>query len=115
MLLVDTTEGRILEDEEVKRDIATRWPYRSWLERNVFTFDDLPAVARARRGSTGEELWRLQRAFGYTDEDVRLARCAHGRDGQGAHGLHGHGHAARGAERPGPAPSSTTSTSSSRR
>ncbi|HEX8824585.1 MAG TPA: glutamate synthase large subunit, partial [Archangium sp.] len=71
MLLVDTEEGRILEDEEVKRDITTRWPYRRWLERNVFTFDDLPTVpAPPRLG--GEELWRLQRAFGYSDEDVRL-------------------------------------------
>ncbi|WNG40023.1 glutamate synthase large subunit [Archangium violaceum] len=71
MLLVDTLEGRILEDEEVKSDITTRWPYRRWLEHNVFTFDDLPTVpAPTRLG--GEELWRLQRAFGYSDEDVRL-------------------------------------------
>ncbi len=71
MLLVDTTEGRILEDEEVKADIANRWPYRRWLDSNLFTFDDLPSVpAPARLG--GEELWRLQRAFGYTDEDTRL-------------------------------------------
>ncbi|HEX5745596.1 MAG TPA: glutamate synthase large subunit [Archangium sp.] len=71
MLLVDTLEGRILEDEEVKRDITTRWPYRRWLKNNVFTFDDLPTVPAPRRLG-GEELWRLQRAFGYTDEDVRL-------------------------------------------
>ncbi|WP_373691648.1 glutamate synthase large subunit [Hyalangium versicolor] len=71
MLLVDTAVGRILEDEEVKEDITGRWPYRRWLESNVFTFDDLPTVpAPARLG--GEELWRLQRAFGYTDEDARL-------------------------------------------
>ena len=71
MLLVDTLEGRILEDEEVKRDITGRWPYRRWLQNNVFTFDDLPTVPAPRRLG-GEELWRLQRAFGYTDEDVRL-------------------------------------------
>jgi glutamate synthase (NADPH/NADH) large chain len=71
MLLVDTAEGRIVEDEELKADIAGRWPYRRWLERNVSTFDDLPnRPAPARIG--GEELWRLQRAFGYTDEDTRL-------------------------------------------
>ncbi|MFL5345577.1 MAG: glutamate synthase large subunit [Hyalangium sp.] len=71
MLLVDTNQGRILEDEEVKADISGRWPYRRWLESNVFTFDDLPSVpAPTRLG--GEELWRLQRAFGYTDEDTRL-------------------------------------------
>ncbi|MFE8602242.1 glutamate synthase large subunit [Archangium violaceum] len=71
MLLVDLLEGRILEDEEVKRDITTRWPYRRWLKHNVFTFDDLPTVPAPRRLG-GEELWRLQRAFGYTDEDMRL-------------------------------------------
>ncbi|WP_223642255.1 glutamate synthase large subunit [Corallococcus sp. EGB] len=70
MLLVDTTEGRILEDEEVKRDITSRWPYRRWLQRNVFTFEDLPSVPAPARVK-GEALWRLQRAFGYTDEDVR--------------------------------------------
>ncbi|WP_044889169.1 glutamate synthase large subunit [Myxococcus hansupus] len=70
MLLVDTTEGRILEDEDVKRDITTRWPYRRWLQRNVYTFDNLPAVTAPVR-LRGEELWRAQRAFGYTAEDVR--------------------------------------------
>ncbi|HSP80804.1 MAG TPA: glutamate synthase large subunit, partial [Myxococcaceae bacterium] len=71
MLLVDTAEGRILEDDEVKREITTRFPYRRWLRHNVSTFDDFPVVpAPPRLG--GEELWRLQRAFGYTDEDVRL-------------------------------------------
>ncbi|WP_375767813.1 glutamate synthase large subunit [Archangium gephyra] len=71
MLLVDMLEGRILEDEEVKRDITGRWPYRRWLQNNVFTFDDLPTVPAPQRLG-GEELWRLQRAFGYSDEDVRL-------------------------------------------
>ena len=71
MLLVDTAAGRILEDEEVKRDITSRWPYRRWLEHNVFTFEDLPSRAAPTRLS-GDELWRLQRAFGYSDEDVRL-------------------------------------------
>ncbi|RKI50870.1 glutamate synthase large subunit [Corallococcus sp. AB004] len=70
MLLVDTTEGRILEDEEVKHEITSRWPYRRWLQRNVFTFEDLPAVPAPAR-LKGETLWRTQRAFGYTDEDVR--------------------------------------------
>ncbi|MBN8469794.1 glutamate synthase large subunit [Corallococcus exiguus] len=70
MLLVDTTEGRILEDEEVKHEITSRWPYRRWLQRNVFTFEDLPAVPAPAR-LKGETLWRMQRAFGYTDEDVR--------------------------------------------
>ena len=54
MFLVDIEEGRILDDDEVKRDIANRWPYRRWLERNVFVFDELkagPAAAAGRRGA----------------------------------------------------------------
>jgi glutamate synthase (NADPH/NADH) large chain len=71
VFLVDTVEGRILEDEEVKRDIVTRWPYRRWLDRNAYTFEQLPDVAPPAP-LEGEELWRAQRAFGYTDEDLRL-------------------------------------------
>jgi glutamate synthase (NADPH) large chain len=71
MFLVDTVEGRILEDAEVKQEIASRWPYRKWLDRNVFTFDELPAVAPPAPPSA-EELARLTRAFGYTDEDFEL-------------------------------------------
>jgi glutamate synthase (NADPH/NADH) large chain len=71
MFLVDTEEGRIVEDDEVKKEITTRWPYRKWLERNVFTFDDvLPVPAPAAQ--TGDDLIRSQRAFGWSDEDVRL-------------------------------------------
>ena len=71
MFLVDTEEGRILEDEEVKHDIVTRWPYRRWLDRNTFQFDQLPE-AKQPQPLEGEELLRQQRAFGYTDEDLRL-------------------------------------------
>ncbi|MDX2009734.1 MAG: glutamate synthase large subunit [Myxococcaceae bacterium] len=71
MFLVDTDEGRIVEDDEVKKDIAGRWPYRKWLERNVFTWDDVPQ-APAPTPLSGEDLFRQQRAFGWTDEDLRL-------------------------------------------
>ncbi|HMK74090.1 MAG TPA: glutamate synthase large subunit, partial [Myxococcaceae bacterium] len=71
MFLVDTEEQRIVEDEELKRDITTRWPYRRWLDKNVFTFDELPTVPPAPP-LEGEQLERLQRAFGYSDEDLRL-------------------------------------------
>ena len=72
MFLVDTVEGRILEDEEVKRDITGRWPYRQWLKRNVFTFDELPAVPAPPRLEE-HELRVTQRAFGWTDEDLQAA------------------------------------------
>ncbi|MBE2252073.1 MAG: glutamate synthase large subunit [Myxococcus sp.] len=71
MFLVDTEEGRIVEDDEVKKEITGRWPYRKWLERNVYTWADVPE-ATAPTALTGEELAREQRAFGWTDEDLRL-------------------------------------------
>ncbi|MEW6431000.1 MAG: glutamate synthase large subunit [Myxococcota bacterium] len=71
MFLVDTAEGRILEDDEVKQEIVNRWPYRRWLERNLFVFDELEDVPPPPPPDA-EALARLQRAFGYTDEDLRL-------------------------------------------
>ncbi|MEW5851350.1 MAG: glutamate synthase large subunit [Myxococcota bacterium] len=71
MFLVDTVEGRIIDDEELKREIASRWPYRRWLTENVFNFDQFPHMPAPPR-IAGDELWRLQRAFGYTEEDLRL-------------------------------------------
>ncbi len=71
MFVVDTAEGRIVDDAELKADVAGRFPYKKWLDKNVFELADaddaVPAVA-----ITGEELVRLQRAFGYSDEDLDL-------------------------------------------
>jgi len=71
MFVVDTAEGRIVDDAELKRDVAGRFPYRKWLEKNVFEMSELedgapPPVI------TGDELYRLARAHGYTDEDVNI-------------------------------------------
>ncbi|MCB9788735.1 MAG: glutamate synthase large subunit [Deltaproteobacteria bacterium] len=71
MFVVDTHEGRIIDDAEVKGDITGRWPYRRWLEKNVLTLDDFPHV-QPPPPLRGEELQRQQRAFGYTDEDLRV-------------------------------------------
>jgi glutamate synthase (NADPH) large chain len=71
MFIVDTDEGRIVEDDEVKKEITSRWPYRKWLERNVFTWADVPE-APPPVALAGEELAREQRAFGWTDEDLRI-------------------------------------------
>jgi len=71
MFLVDTAERRIISDDEAKREVSTRWPYRRWLDSNLFNLDDLPA-GESLPPVDGEELVRLQRAFGYTDEDLRL-------------------------------------------
>ena len=73
MFVVDTEEGRIVDDAELKRDVAGRFPYRKWLEKNVFEMHELVDVApSAETAITGEALFRLARAHGYTDEDVNL-------------------------------------------
>jgi glutamate synthase (NADPH/NADH) large chain len=71
MFVVDTSEGRIVDDAELKHDVAGRFPYRKWLDKNVYELhelDDVPAPASI----DGPELLVQQRAFGYTDEDIDL-------------------------------------------
>jgi len=71
MFIVDTREQRIMDDNEVKSDIVGRYPYKRWLDKNQFSVDQLP-LAEGLPHITGTELLTLQRAFGYTDEDVRI-------------------------------------------
>ena len=70
MFLVDTREGRIIPDEEIKRDLAARHPYRKWVEGNSVELRDLPA--RAHVNHSGGSVRRRQRAFGYSEEDLKL-------------------------------------------
>jgi glutamate synthase (NADPH/NADH) large chain len=71
MLLIDTGKGRIINDRELKRTLATEHPYREWLEQYRLTLKDLkPAAAVAGLDAATLEL--RQKAFGYTDEDLRV-------------------------------------------
>src|SRR5258706_730483 len=72
MLLIDTGEGRIIPDEELKSFYARRRPYREWLRANVVKLGDL--AARATHPERDAETDRLtrQRLFGYTIEDLRI-------------------------------------------
>lgn len=71
MFLVDTRKGRIVDDAELKHEIATAQPYAEWLEAGRVFFSSLPK-AKPQPPLTGDELLRLQRAFGYTFEDKRF-------------------------------------------
>jgi glutamate synthase domain-containing protein 2/glutamate synthase domain-containing protein 1/glutamate synthase domain-containing protein 3 len=71
MLLVDTVEGRIISDQELKRALYGRNPYQLWLKENQITLDGLPDPPR-QHGADHATLVRRQRAFGYTDEDLRM-------------------------------------------
>ncbi len=71
MFLVDTEKGRIIDDEEIKSEIASRKPYRAWLTKNLHSLKDLPAPVTAPSPETTSRLQREQ-LFGYTLEDLKV-------------------------------------------
>ncbi|MGE0416635.1 MAG: glutamate synthase central domain-containing protein, partial [Acetobacteraceae bacterium] len=73
MLLIDLEEGRIIDDEEIKRKLAGAHPYADWLKATQFKLEELPESGERRalpRTNDPETLLRHQQAFGYTQEDV---------------------------------------------
>jgi glutamate synthase (NADPH/NADH) large chain len=70
MLLVDLEQGRIVPDDEIKHQLASRQPYGEWLKTNQVKLKDLPNPTRVQGADHATVLSR-QRCFGYTDEDVR--------------------------------------------
>jgi len=72
MLLIDTSEGRIIPDEELKSFYARRRPYREWLRANLVKLGDLAARSpRPERDAEADRVTR-QKLFGYTIEDLRI-------------------------------------------
>ncbi len=71
MFLVDTVEGRIVSDREIKETLASRQPYAQWLRDNQIMMEQLPEPSRTHPPNP-ETLLRRQRAFGYTDEDLKM-------------------------------------------
>ncbi|CAM4410867.1 glutamate synthase large subunit [Paenibacillus tarimensis] len=70
MLLVDTKEGRIIADEEVKARIASEQPYREWLDEHLVGLEELPEAVELPEPDH-KTVQRRQQAFGYTFEDLR--------------------------------------------
>src|SRR5213596_3363337 len=70
MLLVDTEQGRIIDDAELKRTLATAKPYRAWIDRSRIALDSLPDPAPPQRSMIS--LLDRQQAFGYTQEDLKV-------------------------------------------
>ena len=70
MFLVDTAQGRIIEDEEIKSELAAQQPYASWLHNGVIHLDSLPE--REHIVHTSSSVTRRQRTFGYTEEELRV-------------------------------------------
>lgn len=68
MLLVDTGEGRIISDDELKKRMAAEYPYRQWLEQHLAGLEELPEAAVPKPERV--PLLQRQQAFGYTFEDL---------------------------------------------
>jgi glutamate synthase (ferredoxin) len=80
MFLVDTVQGRIVPDEEIKRQLAAEFPYRNWLDEHLVHLDDLPAAPELPVPDR-DTLQQRQLAFGYTHEDERAILTPMARDG----------------------------------
>src|SRR5271157_4632611 len=69
--LVDTVQQRIISDAEIKKQLAARQPYATWLKEQQINLDQLPEPSRII-ASNPETLLRRQRAYGYSEEDLRI-------------------------------------------
>lgn len=71
IFMVDTKQGRIIEDEEIKKQFVEEHPYAEWLKDNLVALENLPN-AKQIHGSDNDTLLQRQQAFGYTHEDLRI-------------------------------------------
>ncbi len=79
MFLVDIAEGRIIEDDEIKSELAAAQPYGEWLRDGLVKLSDLPA--REHIIYPHSSVVRRQRAFGYTEEELRIILAPMARNG----------------------------------
>ena len=70
MLLIDTESGRIIDDEEVKKELATHKPYRQWIDSSRYFLGDFPKT-NSKTELKGT-LLDIQQSFGYTQEDIKF-------------------------------------------
>ncbi len=84
MFLVDTVQGRIVKDEEIKESMAARQPYRRWLTDNRVDLKDLPEAPAAPSpdGAGQFNLLAQQQAFGYTIEELKMILAPMAANGQ---------------------------------
>ncbi len=84
MFLVDTAQGRIVKDEEIKESMASRKPYRQWLKDNLVDLNDLPEPrsAPAADGVGQFDPLAQQQAFGYTIEELKMILAPMAANGQ---------------------------------
>ena len=73
MLLVDTVQGRVIADEELKEKYASRQPYGEWIDNNLVFLKDLTIPNQRVPEYAGEERQRMQKAFGYTYDELKTS------------------------------------------
>ncbi|MEO6182915.1 MAG: glutamate synthase central domain-containing protein, partial [Verrucomicrobiota bacterium] len=88
MFFIDTEQGRIVADEEIKNTIAAKHPYREWLDKYMLELADVPPAPHLPEPDHDTILQR-QQAFGYTFEDLRILMSPMARDGVEAIGSMG--------------------------
>lgn len=90
MLLVDTVKGKVMDDEELKEIYANRQPYGEWLDSNLLELKNLKIPNKRVPSYSEEECKRLQKAFGYSYEEVKssiLNMALNGNEGTAAMGI----------------------------
>jgi glutamate synthase (NADPH/NADH) large chain len=81
MLLVDTNEGRIISDQEIKQKLASEHPYRDWLNKYQVLLDDLAKPKDELPQPDHATVLQHQQAFGYTYEDLNMIVAPMAKDG----------------------------------
>jgi glutamate synthase (NADPH) large chain len=87
MFLVDTRAGRIIEDDEIKAELAAAHPYADWLRAGIVHLEELPE--REHVVHTSKSVARRQQTFGYTEEELRILLTPMARTGMEALGSMG--------------------------
>lgn len=72
MFLVDTAQGRIISDEEIKETIAKEMPYSKWLQKHLLELESLSGNALEKQDESKLDLLAHQKLYGYTQEDIAL-------------------------------------------
>jgi glutamate synthase (ferredoxin) len=70
MFLVNMDEGRIIEDEEIKKEVTLKRPYKKWLKKNILHLKKVPYTGNVTPVEN-EDFETRMRIFGYTQEDLK--------------------------------------------
>ena len=89
MFVVDLEQGRIISDDEIKKQICTAQPYKEWLNQYKIRIEDLPEAKSEYVTYEGDDLMKHQLSFGYTSEDLKVVLAPMAENGEEALGSMG--------------------------